>query len=127
MSSSEEQNTPEEATSPIARKHSGLAVSSVTPIPKKVLFVDERKPSSMTVSDELFTLKSHLNNCEHTLIPVTAKMIHSSVSICNRFIMKDGRPLHMVKLFCAIRTYRESTKNIMINVEDGTGLVQVIV
>ena len=36
-------------------------------------FIDERKPSSTMVE------KSYLNNCEHTLIPVTAKIIHSAV------------------------------------------------
>jgi hypothetical protein len=63
-----------------------LAASFVTPSPKKGnsggdqfidvdLFVDERKPSSTMVQ------KMPLNNGEHTLIPVTAKMIHSAVNI----------------------------------------------
>jgi hypothetical protein len=74
MSMLEEQNTPEEIYSLISRKHSGLAVSSVTPSLKKgngggnefinkELFVDERKPSSMTISDGMFIPKTHLNNC----------------------------------------------------------------
>jgi hypothetical protein len=33
----------------------------------------------------------------------------------------------MVKRVGAVRNYRENTKNIIINVEDGTGLVQVVV
>ncbi len=37
------------------------------------LFVDERKPSSMTA------VKGYLHSGEHTLIPVTMKMIHSPV------------------------------------------------
>jgi aspartyl/asparaginyl-tRNA synthetase len=36
------------------------------------------------------------NNGEHTLIPVTTKMIHSAVWDSERFILKNGRPLHMV-------------------------------
>ncbi len=39
-------------------------------------FVDERKPSSMTA------VKVNLHNGEHTLIPVTVKMIHSAVQYC---------------------------------------------
>ncbi len=38
------------------------------------LFIDERKPSSMTA------VKGNLHNGEHTLIPVTVKMIHSARS-----------------------------------------------
>ncbi len=40
------------------------------------LFVDERKPSSMTA------VKGYLHNGEHTLIPVTVKMIHSAIRDC---------------------------------------------
>ncbi len=46
-------------------------------------FIDERKPSSMTVA------KSNFNNGEHTLIPVTAKMIHSAVWDLERIVLKD--------------------------------------
>ncbi len=42
------------------------------------------------------------NNGEHTLIPVTVKMIHSAVWDSERFVVKDGRPLHMVKLVGAV-------------------------
>jgi hypothetical protein len=62
-------------------------------------FIDERKPSSMTV------VKSVLNNGEHTLIPVMAKMIHSAVWNPERFVLKDGRLLHMVKFVCAMRNF----------------------
>jgi hypothetical protein len=48
------------------------------------LFVDERKPSSMTA------VKSYLHNGEHTLIPVTVKMIYYAVRDCKRFVLKDG-------------------------------------
>ena len=55
-------------------------------------FIDKRKPLSKTVE------RGVLNNGEHTLIPVTARMIHSAVWDSKRFVLKDGRPLHMVKL-----------------------------
>jgi hypothetical protein len=88
MSLTEEQSPLEEALSPTARKNSVLAVSFVTPSSKKGncggdqiidedLFVNERKPSSMTVP------KMHLNNCEHMLILVIVKMIHSAVYTCS--------------------------------------------
>ncbi len=48
------------------------------------LFVDKRKPSSMTV------VKGYVHNGEHTLIPVTVKMIHSTVRDCKWFVLKDG-------------------------------------
>jgi aspartyl/asparaginyl-tRNA synthetase len=60
------------------------------------------------------------------LIPVTARMIHSAVWNYERFVLKDGQPLHMVKLVGAIRNFRENIKHVQINVENGTGLVQVI-
>ncbi len=66
------------------------------------------------------------NNGEHTLIPVRAKMIHSAVWDLERFVLKDGRPLHMVKLVGAVRNFRGNIKHVQIDVEDGTGLVWVI-
>ena len=83
-------------------------------------FIDERKPSSTTVE------RGVLNNGEHTLIPVTARMIHSAVWDSKRFVLKDGRPLHMVKLVGAVRNFCEKLKHIQIDVEDGTGLMRVI-
>jgi hypothetical protein len=47
-------------------------------------FINEKKPSSTTA------VKGVLNNGEHTLIPVTAKMIHSAIWDCERFVLKDG-------------------------------------
>ncbi len=67
-----------------------------------------------------------LNNGEHTLIPVTAKMIHSAVWDSERFVLKDGQPLHMVKLVGAVRNFCVNIKHVQIDVEDGTGLVRVI-
>jgi hypothetical protein len=83
-------------------------------------FVDERKPSSMTAE------KVNLHNGEHTLVPVTVKMIHSTVQDCKRFVLKDGRLLHMVKLMGAVRNFRVHDKHVQIDLEDGTGLLRVI-
>ncbi len=40
--------------------------------------------------------------------------------------LKDGRPLHMVKLVGAIRSFCVNIKHVQIDVEDGTRLVWVI-
>ncbi len=84
------------------------------------LFVDERKPSSMTA------VKGYLHNGEHTLIPVTVKLIHSAIQDCEWFVLKDGQPLHMVKLVGAVRNFRVHDKHVQINLEDGTGLLRII-
>ncbi len=47
-------------------------------------FINKRKPSTTMV------VKGVLNNGEHTLIQVMAKMIHSAVWDFERFILKDG-------------------------------------
>jgi hypothetical protein len=143
-----------EPSSPIGRTQSGLAASFVTPSPKNTerkanqavddkpfinerklsttmaakgdsnqvindeLFVDKRKPSSMTA------VKSYLHNGEHTLIPVTMKMIDSAVRDCEWFVLKDGQPIHMVKLVGAVRNFRAHDKHVQIDLEDGTGLLQ---
>ncbi len=60
------------------------------------------------------------------LIPVMAKMIHSSIWDSERFVLNDGQPLHMVKLVGAVRNFSVNIEYIQIEVEDGTGLVQVI-
>ncbi len=84
------------------------------------LFINERKPSST------LAVKGVLNSGEHMLIPVTAKMIYSAVWNGERFVLKDGRPLYMVKLVGAVRNFRVNVKHVQINLEDGTGLVRVI-
>jgi hypothetical protein len=95
MSSLEEQPSFEEPLSPIGTTQLGLAALFVMPSPKKndgdgdrfvndEPFIDKRKPSRTTVA------KGVLNKGEHTLIPVTAKMIHSAVWECKRLILKDG-------------------------------------
>jgi hypothetical protein len=97
-------------------------------------FIDERKSSSTTVAKGVSNngplsttvAKNILNNGEHTLIPVTAQMIHFAVWDLKRFVLKDGQPLYMVKLVGATRNFRGDNKHIEIDVEDGTGLVRVI-
>jgi hypothetical protein len=131
MSSPEERLSYNEPLSPVGMTQLGLVASFVTPSPNKndgngnrfvddVSFINERKPSSKMVA------KGVSNNGEHMLIPVTAKMIHSAVWDSERFILKDGQSLHMVKLVGAIRNFRGNNKHVQINVEDGTGLVRVI-
>ncbi len=83
-------------------------------------FINERKLSSKTVA------KGVSNNGEHTLIPVTVKMIHSAVWDSEKFVLKDGQPLHMVKLVGAVRNFRGNIKHAQVDVEDGIGLVRVI-
>ncbi len=74
----------------------------------------------------MMVAKGVSNNGEHMLIPVTAKMIHSTIWDSERFFLKDGRPLHMVKLVGAVRNFRVNIKHVQIDVEDGTGLVRVL-
>ncbi len=83
-------------------------------------FINKRKPLST------LAVKGVLNYGEHTLIPVMVKMIHSAVRDCKRFVLKDGQPLHMVKLVGAVRNFRVHIKHVQIDLEDGTGLVRVI-
>ncbi len=71
-------------------------------------------------------VKGVLNNGVHMLVPVPAKMIHSTIWDSERFILKDGWPLHMVKLVGAVRNFCVNIKHIQIDVEEGTGLVRVI-
>ncbi len=131
MSLPEEQPSYKEPLSPIGTMQLGLVALFVTTSREKndgsdnrfvddEPFIDERKPSSTMVA------KGVLNNNEHTLIPVTAKMIHSVVWDSERFVLKDRRPFHMVKLVGAIRNFRGNVKHVKIDVEDGTGLVRVI-
>jgi hypothetical protein len=131
MSLPDERPSYEEPSSPVGRMQSGLAALFVTPSPKKndgngnrfvddEPFIDKRKQLSTTVA------KGGSNNGEHMLIPVTAKMIHSAVWDSERFVLKDSQPLHMVKLVGAVRNFRVNIKHVQIDVEDGTGLVQVI-
>ena len=111
MSLPEERLSYDKPLSPVGMMQLGLAALFVTPSSKKndgngnqfvddVPFINKRKPLSTTVA------KGVSNNGEHTLIPVTAKMIHSAVWDLVRFVLKDGWPLHMVKLVGAIRNFQ---------------------
>jgi hypothetical protein len=131
MSSPEEQPSYKEPSSPVGSIQSSLAASFVTQSPKNndedgsqfvddKPFIDKKKPLRMTVAQGV------LNKCVHTLIPVTAKMIHSAIWDSERFVLNDGQPLHMVKLVGAIRNFCVNIKYAQIDVEDGTGLVRVI-
>ncbi len=53
-------------------------------------------------------------------------MIYSAVWNGEQFVLKDGQLLHMVKLVGAVRNFRVNIKHVQIDVEDGTGLVRVI-
>jgi hypothetical protein len=70
--------------------------------------------------------KGNFNNGEHTLIPVTVKMIHSAVWECERLVLKNNQQLHMVNFVGAVRNFSVNTKYVEIDVEDGTGLLRVI-
>ncbi len=150
MSSPEEQLSYKEPLSAVGTTQPGLAALLVTPSPQKndgngnqfvydKRFIDERKPSSTTVAkgvsnngehtlipSSMTVAKGVLNNSENTLIPVMAKMIHSAVWDLERFVLKDRQPFHMVKLVGAVRNFCGKIKHIHIDVEDGTGLVRVI-
>ena len=72
--------------------------------------------------------KPRRNYDEQTLIPITCKMVHSALgdpSGGSDLTLRDGRPLHMVKLVAAVRNHEERSTNVYVDVEDGTGLVQV--
>ncbi len=95
MSLPKEQPSYKEPLSPIGIMQSGLAALFVTPSSKKndgngdqfvddKPFINKRKPLSTTA------VKGVLNNGEHTLIPVMAKMIHSVIWDSERFVLKDG-------------------------------------
>lgn len=72
--------------------------------------------------------KPRRNYDEQTLIPVTVKMITTALGDPNggdALSLKDGRPLHMVKLVAAVRSHEERSTNVFIDVEDGTGFTQI--
>ena len=53
-------------------------------------------------------------------------MIYSAVWNGEWFVLKDGQPLYMAKLVGAVRNFRVNVKHLQIDLEDGTGLVRVI-
>ncbi len=109
MSSPEEQPPFEEPLSPIGRMQLGLTASFITPSPKKnhgdgdqfvddKPFIDKMKPSSKTFE------RGVLNNGEHTLIPVTARMIHSAVWNSERFFLKTADRFTWLSLLVPLET-----------------------
>jgi len=63
---------------------------------------------------------------EQTLIPITAKMLLSTVTNSEgALVLADGRELHQVKLVGAVRSAADNSTNITYEVEDGTGLVEI--
>jgi hypothetical protein len=100
MSSPEKGPSYKELSSPVGWMQSGLAASFVTPSPKKKM----ETATDLSMTNLSSTRES--NNGEHTLIPVTAKMIHSAIWDSERFVLKDNQPLHMVKLVGALRNFR---------------------
>jgi hypothetical protein len=128
MSSSKPKKTPDLPSSPVATKQSDSYALPVTPSPTKDCgnkrpsidngplfhdwktlrttpptkvtddpFIDERKLSG-TLLVRIGDTKTH----DKTLIPVTMKMIHSTVNESNHFFWKDGRQLHLVKVVGAL-------------------------
>ncbi len=109
MSLPEERPPFKESLSPFGRMQSSLTALFITPSPKKndgdgdqfvdgKPFIDERKPSSTTVE------RGVLNNGEHTLIPVMARMIHSAVWNSKRFVLKDANHFTWLSLLVPLET-----------------------
>jgi len=44
----------------------------------------------------------------------------------NQFVLKDGHPLHLVKVVGAVVHYHEYWNNDVIGIEDGTGKIRVV-
>jgi replication factor A2 len=66
---------------------------------------------------------------EQTLIPVTigmASKAHMDASSGDgRLVLDDGRPLHSIKLIAAVRSVEDMSTNVVYQIEDGTGLIDV--
>lgn len=69
------------------------------------------------------------NYDEQTLIPVTIAMAFQASSDSSggndTLTLKDGRPLHQVKIIGAVRHAEVQSTNIMYTIEDGTGAIDV--
>ena len=152
MSLSEPERTPDVPSSPIARKQRNSNAFPVTSSPTKDCgskrpFDDNEPPinawkkSCKTLptkgTDDPFIDDNRISSSKsvpfgdekihkQTLIPVTMKMINSAVSDDNQFVLKDGRPLHLVKVVGAIVHYHEYWNNDVIGIEDGTGKIRVV-
>jgi replication factor A2 len=68
---------------------------------------------------------------QQTMVPVTIRMILESQALPDdtgtaaNLQLKDGRPLHQVRLVAAIRKQDDMSTNVLYEVEDGTGLIEV--
>mmetsp|Transcript_86961 Transcript_86961/g.130371 ORF Transcript_86961/g.130371 Transcript_86961/m.130371 type:complete len:278 (-) Transcript_86961:155-988(-) len=66
---------------------------------------------------------------EQTLIPVTIQMAMEAQLDASggdgSLVLSDGRPVSMVKLVGAVRSVNEQSTNVLYNLEDGTGLMDV--
>jgi replication factor A2 len=72
--------------------------------------------------------KSRRNYDEQTLLPVTASMILAASDNgegSGTLVLPDGRKLNQVKLIGAVRSWNEFSTNVVYEIEDGTGLVEV--
>lgn len=73
--------------------------------------------------------KKRRNYDEQTLIPVTIAMAFQASSDSSggndTLMLKDGRPLHQVKIIGAVRHAEVQSTNIMYTIEDGTGAIDV--
>ncbi|EJK75519.1 hypothetical protein THAOC_02754, partial [Thalassiosira oceanica] len=72
--------------------------------------------------------KPRRNYDDQTLIPVTCRMIAQALgdpSDQGDLTLKDGRSLHMIKIVGAVREADLRSTNLFVQLEDGTGLMQV--
>jgi replication factor A2 len=63
---------------------------------------------------------------EQTLTPITASMaLGTSADESDSMQLQDGRKLYHVKLVGAVRSVEDFSTNVVYEIEDGTGLVEV--
>lgn len=72
--------------------------------------------------------KARRNYDEQTLIPCTIKQIVNAdgdPTGGNDISLKDGRTLYMVKIVGCVRNFEQKSTNLAIEIEDGTGMMEV--
>jgi len=67
---------------------------------------------------------------EQTVIPVTIRMILNATMDTSGVdgsgvVLRDGRPVHLVKFVGAVRGVEDLSTNVVFSIEDGTGLIEV--
>ena len=62
---------------------------------------------------------------EQTLQPVTVRMVLTAPSSDGTVSLADGRQLYHVQIVGAIKTISDNSTNILYEIEDGTGLIEV--